>query len=319
VLTYLRFGGYASGVCMAAVMLVGCGGSQPGGTVTQGLTQPLARGGSSNGRLLYVVNGRNLLVFSFPQGKLASKQPDIGSLRGACSDKDGNVFVVMLNGSTDNVLEFAHGGTSPIATLTIPGRAANACAVDPQTNNLAVTFNPVSGSSVAIFSGESGTPQVYSTGSFGGFGYCGFDNKGNLFIDNDIPSGSPGSPLVEFKGESQTFASIALNEKLELGGNLQWDGRYLAAGQTNTFGHSIYHIKISGTNGSAVGATVLGRKAWGETWIENGVVAAATRSKSGGGGVTLYDYPSGILVKKLPSKDFQRNAAVFGLTVSNGT
>lgn len=314
-----RVAARALGICAAAAMFAGCGGSQSGIAVSQGITQPSVRGASSSGQLLYVVNGRNLLVFSFPQGKLVARQPDIGILRGACSDKDGNVFVVMLNGSADNVLEFAHGGTSPIATLTVPGRADGGCAVDPQTDNLAVTFNTVGSSSVAVFSGESGTPRIYSTGSFGGFGYCGYDNKGNLFIDNDIPSGSPGSPLVEFRAGSQTFTSITLNEKLELGGNLQWKGRYLAAGQTNTFGHSIYHLKISRTNGHVVGATVLGSKAWGETWIENGIVAAATRSKPGGGGVILYDYPSGNLIKTLPRKDFQRNALVFGLTVSNGT
>ena len=46
--------------------------------------QTMARSSSSGAPLLYVVNGRNLLVFSYPDGALIARQNDIGSLRGAC-------------------------------------------------------------------------------------------------------------------------------------------------------------------------------------------------------------------------------------------
>ena len=160
------------------------------------------------------------------------------------SDTDGNVFTVLLNGSTDKILEFAHGGTTPIATLTVPGSSPDGgCAVNPATNDLAITFNGSSKASVALFTGESGTPQIYSTQSFGAFGYCAFDTKSNLFIANDGSYG-PAVPLVELRGGSHAFAGIAVNQNLKLGGNLQWHGHYLVAGLNNEYGHSLYHLKI---------------------------------------------------------------------------
>ncbi len=272
------------------------------------------RSSSSGVPLLYVVNGRNLLVFSFPDGALIARQNDIGSLRGACSDTDGNVFTVLLNGSTDKILEFAHGGTTPIATLTVPGRADGGCAVDPATNDLAITFNGSSKASVALFTGESGTPQIYSTQSFGAFGYCAFDTKSNLFIANDGSYG-PAVPLVELRGGSHAFAGITVNQNLKLGGNLQWHGQYLVAGLNNEYGHSLYHLKITPGRARLIGTTALNASTWGETWIADGIVAAATLSQSGGG-VSLFDFPSGKLIKRLHRSDFQRNALVFGLTVS---
>ncbi len=272
------------------------------------------RSSSSGAPLLYVMNGRNLLVFSFPDGTLIARQNDIGSMRGACSDKDGNVFTVLLNGATDKILEFAHGGTTPIATLTVPGRADGGCAVDPTTNDLAVTFNSSSSSSVAVFTGESGTPQIYSTDSFGAFGYCAFDTKSNLFIANNGPLG-PGFPLVELRGGSHTFAGIAVNQNVKLGGNLQWHDRYLVAGQNDAYGHALYHIKISARRGRVIGTTALNKSTWGETWIADGIVAAATQYWYGGG-VSLFDFPFGTLRKRLRRNDFQHRAFVFGLTVS---
>ena len=240
----------ALSISIAAAFLVGCGGSQPAIGAPGAMPQSLqSRTISSHEQLLYVVDWHNLLVFSFPKGDLLSKGRDIGSMRGACSDNDGNVFVIKLNGSTDDVLEFAHGGIAPIATLTVPGRADGGCAVDPTTNNLAVTFNKDSSGSVAIFSGESGNPKIYSGAGFGAFGYCSYDREGNLLI-----SGGSTSRLVELKRGSQTFRAITLNQRLLAGNsNLQWWGRYLVAGVNNTYGHALYHIRISGAKGSVVG------------------------------------------------------------------
>jgi hypothetical protein len=298
-------------------LLTGCANSQPpsgAGDASGAPQQRLARTNPSGTQLLYVINGRNLLVFSFPDGTLVARQNDIGSLRGACSDKDGNVFTVLLNGATDKILEFAHGGITPIATLMVPGRADGGCAVDPKTNDLAVTFNNSTTASVALFTGESGTPQIYSTEAFGTFFECAFDTKSNLFISN-YGTRTNAVPLVELRGGSHTFAGISVNQDLKLGGGLQWHDGYLAAGENNGYGHAIYHVKIVGGRGRVVGTTALGDSTWGETWIVDGIVAAATRSWSGGG-VSLFAYPSGNFIQKLRRNDFQRRADVFGLTVS---
>jgi sugar lactone lactonase YvrE len=49
-----------------------------------------------------------------------------GNLDGACSDSAGNVFVT----NWTQVLEYQHGGISPVATLSLPGNQAAGCSVD---------------------------------------------------------------------------------------------------------------------------------------------------------------------------------------------
>jgi hypothetical protein len=93
------------------------------------------------------------------------------------------------------VLEFAHGGTKPIATLSLPGTQAAGCGIDQKTGNLAVVFDG-SGANVAIFPAATGMPTLYETHILPY--YCGYDNEGNLFVSGldgsngalaELPSG----------------------------------------------------------------------------------------------------------------------------------
>ena len=62
---------------------------------------------------------------------------------------------------TGIILEFAHGGTQPIATLLgVRCEFPNGCSVDPTTGNLAVTnysSNPAGPGSIAIYTGARGS------------------------------------------------------------------------------------------------------------------------------------------------------------------
>ena len=66
---------------------------------------------------------------------------DSNSPYGECVDKAGDVFVADFGGNTGTpaILEYAHGGTKPIATLSDPGYYPESCSIDPTTGNLAVT------------------------------------------------------------------------------------------------------------------------------------------------------------------------------------
>ena len=90
--------------------------------------------------LLYVSNDDELLVFSYPKGKLVGEiTVPSGDFAGLCSDSAGDVFVTSVGShSASYILEYAHGGTEPITTLSDPAWA-NGCAVDPTTGNVAVT------------------------------------------------------------------------------------------------------------------------------------------------------------------------------------
>ena len=144
------FGRYALSSCVAAAMLAGCGGLHPpiGAPGAMPQTPAIAahadRGGSwmlpeaKSEDLLYASGGcGGVCVLSYPDGKLVGTLSISGELGGNCSDAAGNVFI------TDDyqVLEYSHGGTSPIATLSVPGTMAQACAIDSVTGNLAAAHS----------------------------------------------------------------------------------------------------------------------------------------------------------------------------------
>ena len=318
---------YALTSCVATALLVGCGGS--GGSVQLMPTALTAPSGvneasswmnprASGGDLLYATDGHRVLAFSFPQGALVGTVRGLGNPRGLCSDGSGNVFVVSdKSGGNDEVLEFAHGGTSPVNTLSVPDRAES-CAVDPATNNLAVITNGVARASVAIFRNENGSPTIYSDTNFWGFAFCGYDNKGNLFFDGDHGgSGGQYPPLVELKSGSQTFTPISVNKQTSYFGGVQWEKGYLAVEDTGTYGHAIDHIKLSGSGGRIIGTTPLGGPVSAESWIQGGEVAAAILENKRRGSVSFYHYPlGGKPIETLPRDDFRAPSRVWGVTVS---
>ena len=101
----------------------------------------------SSGALIYATGGcGGICVVSYPAGKLVDSISVSGELGGDCADSAGNVFVT----NNTEVLEYSHGGTSPIATLSLRGDDAAGCSIDPGTGNLAVVFSE-SGANVAVF------------------------------------------------------------------------------------------------------------------------------------------------------------------------
>src|SRR6202042_651602 len=93
--------------------------------------------GTSGGDLVYISSYANAVyVYSYPAGPLVGTLTGFNNPIGLCSDAKGNVWVT--NASGGNIVEYAHGGTSPIATLQDSGQTPEDCAVDPTTGNLAV-------------------------------------------------------------------------------------------------------------------------------------------------------------------------------------
>jgi len=136
---------------------------------------------AKSGDLLYVADSTGFVcAFTYPKGKQVG-QLGVDASGGLCSDKEGNVFVTDLPG--EEVVEYAHGGTEPIATL-FPDVEPNGCSVDPVTGNLATVNRDgsyKSESSVSIFEGASGNPTKYNDPELGGL-TCSYDDQGNLFV-----------------------------------------------------------------------------------------------------------------------------------------
>lgn len=283
-------------------MLAGCGGSplaiSATATMQNAETHPghgrswMARNAKS-GDLLYVSDQgpMNVYVFSYPRGMLVGTLTGFNEPAGECSDKSGNVYIV--NAFGQDILEYAHGGTSPIRTAYETGWFPSGCSVDPTTGNLAVTTYC---SGISPGCTGSGTIFIYTakgrkrTGSgLSNYYFCGYDNKGNLFWDGVNASGFA---FAELPAGASKSTNITLNQSIGHPGNVQWDGTYVAVGDSST--NKIYQFSISGTHGTKVGATRLGGATFvGQFWIQGAQVVGPNDVGSNVGNVKFWNYPAG--------------------------
>lgn len=289
----------AAGLFAIAIMIAGCGGPQSpplnaastaaSGKHTQSWIDPAAKKQS----LLYLssVLTNDVYVYSYKTQQLVGTLTGFSTPYGLCADKAGNVWIV--NDGAQQVVEYAHGGTSSIATLSDPGEYPEGCAVDPTTGNLAVTnFYSTSGAgSVSIYAGAQGSPQIYSDPSMENYRFCGYDSRGNLFVDG--VNSSSGFVLAELPAGGSSFTNVNFTQKIEWPGGVQWDGKHIAVGDTDT--GTIYRTNAKG---KIAGSTLLsGSNYVNQFWIVSGAKkrnAASVVAPSQDGGVAgIYKYPAG--------------------------
>jgi hypothetical protein len=122
------------------------------------------------------------------------------------------------------------------------------------TGNLAVTnvstAYDYSAGDVVIYTNAKGTPTNYGDSNFDQYLFCGYDNKGDLFVDG-INYGSA-FVFAELPKGSKTLKNITLNQSFQYGGGVQWDGTYVAVG--DQIAAVIYQFTISGSSGTEVAA-----------------------------------------------------------------
>lgn len=318
----------ALGLCAVIAMLGGCAsGTAASGTVPHGVTAQrlMPAGRAAQGRswmlseaksedLLYVdaEDGIDTFVYSYPQGKLVGKikQPGADMQQGLCSDRKGDVFVNAMDGNYGNTYEYAHGGTKPIEDLVEYYVWVYGCSVDPVTGNLAVaSVNWLSAASyVAIYQNAKGTPQTYNDPAIVNYVFCGYDNKGNLFVDGTGRSGD--FEFAELPKGSSTFTNIGVNQTIEWGGEVQWDGKHVAIGADDVSPAVAYQFAIKGSLGKEVGRTTLGSSgAVAQFWIQGNVIIGPEASADE---VGLWKYPAG----GAPIKTIAGVHDPFGATVS---
>ena len=348
-MSLLTFSRSAVGVCAGVAMLVSCGGGvqspvgpfQPNqqSTYRLGFKSPrsllpaFARGvnpahadrsrswmapGAKNADLLYIsdAESNDLYAYSYPKAQLEGTVTGLSGPEGECVDKAGNVFVA--NTLATQILEYAHGGTSPIATLDDSGYYPVGCAVDPTTGNLAVTNicgelygQCVSDGDLLVFPGAKGTPKTYSDrGGIDEFYFCGYDDKGNLYVDGLYTSSFAFGELPHRKS---SFTNITLDTFVYQPGGVQWDGKYVAIGDEDLYNNVIYDFQITGTQGKLArpGGTPLdGAKLVIQFWIQGKTVIGPNHG--GTGSVMFFKYPSG----GSPTKVLHAFSTPVGSTVS---
>jgi hypothetical protein len=206
--------------------------------------------------LLYLTDEEadDVYVYSWPRGELKGTLTGFDAPNGECVDKAGEVFVA--NEDKSQILEYAHGGTSPIKTLSDPGQYPVGCSVDPTTGNLAVTNidTPKGGpGNVAIYTDAHGSPTAYTAAIFYYYFFCGYDNDGNLYVDGTDTGNT--FEFAELLSGGSSFTTVTLNQSIEFPGGVQWDGNHVAVGDQEE--PYIYEFTISGSTGTKVGATPL--------------------------------------------------------------
>jgi hypothetical protein len=327
-------GRYALGLCAAFALLAGCGGGGQSqfapslGQISRSRlsTSDAARGidvavvqmkynpswmlpEAKNEQLLYIANYYTNIVrvYSYPAGKLVgSLTTDIYTPDGVCVDKQSNVWIVNNYAASGGfkIIEYKHGGTKPIATLMDSLEFSETCSVDPTTGNLAVTNNSSYSNgpgSVSIYTHAKGDPQTYVDSKIETMYFCGYDPKGNLYVDGLTADGF--FQLAEIPKGKKTFTNIKLTGgTINVPGQVQWDGKHLAVGDqdagTKISGYTYSAVyETTGAGGKIVGTTPLGDSLdvagfWiaGDTLIAPNAPELASQS---GGNVYFYKYPSG--------------------------
>lgn len=241
--------------------------------------------------LLYV-GGNNdaVTVYSFPKGKLVATigNPYFDAPTGFCTDRDGNVFITNLQ--TAQVFEYSAGGYKLLDTLEVPSQYPDDCAVDPVTGNLAVaSLGFEKSANVAIYAHARGTPKTYTDPDFASFWYCGYDQRGNLYVDGQDRSDN--FEFARLGRGSRKMRRVVLSHTIGWPGTVQWLGHDLTVEDRNA--NSVYRFKISGNRGRFEGATTLEGGASGNigpTWIQGTVVLGI---EHGVGAVQYWHYPSG--------------------------
>lgn len=244
---------------------------------------------AKKGGLLYISDAgtNDVVVYRYPSNTEAGVLTGFDEPQGECVDKAGNVWIA--NSLASNVLEYAHGGTTPIATLADRGQYPVGCAVDEKSGTLAVsnvvTRRKHQPGSLSLYANATGTPTIVRSPDFDEIYFVGYDGRGNLFLDgyNDGQTFQFG----ELANGSSTIEPITLNgATVRFPGGVQFDKGKVNIGDQE--GAVIYHATESGR---ITGDTPLSGSAdCVEFFIQGKTV---TCPDAGDGDIETYPYPAG--------------------------
>lgn len=273
----LGFGRHALGIGLGLLMLAGCGGSRADGlgafpTSSTTAQHQAHKSSGSSGDLVYAITAKGIVILTYPTLSIVARIRAYRNWYAVCSDpNNGNVLAIS---GTNEIDEYAHGGTTPIAKIILPSGYPTACSVDPTTGNLAVAAIDTPKElqdALFIYPQAQGNPTMYSDKQLPGLISPAYDDAGNLFVG--ARNKADGSRIGELKVGRNQFTVIkvtgARDTYLQ---QIQWDGTYLVFLVPNTrgYGTTVNQVKISGKTGTIVNSFLLNHCQDDYFWIYDG-------------------------------------------------
>lgn len=212
---------------------------------------------AKNSSLIYVSDEgtSDVYVYSLTTYRLVGVLTGFSEPRGICVDKARDIWIADAGDS--NVLEYAHGGSQPIAVLADSGQYPVACSVERTTGGLAAA-NIISAKdgpgSISIYPNAAGSPTVIP--AFSHTYTTAYDPHGNLFIDGANNVGWP--QFGELPRGQQAVTNLTLvGGTIAFPGGMQYVHGSLALGdvQGPNGNAVIYQVGVSGTTLTVTGTT----------------------------------------------------------------
>lgn len=248
-------------------------------------------GPSQSQGLLYISNVHTVTVYSYPAGKPRETLKGFYAAGGECVDQNGDVFITNLG--TNQIFAYAYGSEKRLRVLTGYGGPVG-CSIDPTTGDLAASSLGSGNGAVAVYKQARGKPKIYKSSAFKAYFWCGYDDKGNLFVDGQ--SASYAFVFAELPKGGSALTTINLNQHIGFPGGVQWDGKHVAIGDQDT--SVIYQFDIKGAKGIEAGATTLdsGANDVRQFWIQGQTLIAPNEYFLKGKSVSdvlFFNYPVG--------------------------
>jgi hypothetical protein len=238
--------------------------------------------------LLYVssYSDNRVTIYTYVDGnaiKLVGSL-SIGQPGGMCTDKAGDVWVPSYESQT--IEEFPHGGTNPIRSIKRSAGYPYACAVDPLTGNLAVTYEFPNGKygpygRVVVFA-KGERPQGLGPDDLYPIMFAAYDNTGDLFVDGTPCYSSYCNPLIdntlllEAPAGGNGFQQLTIvGATIDQATALNWIKPTLLLTNNDTSTHKVtaYKLLVRGSNATVVGTLRLknAASAFG-SWVRAGLL-----------------------------------------------
>ena len=244
--------------------------------------------------LVYLADWQEVDVYDYASHALVG-QLMIAGANTLCSDKSGNIWVSTANRNGSQMLEYARGGTQPIAELF--SYPPHGCAVYPKSGDLAVvTSGDARGNqNLEIYHQGRGLPHTYSYHAIKYWYYCAYDANGNLLIQGNSSARSNPIAYAELQSGHTKPIPVNISTTDAQAAGVQWDGKYFLVGYI--YDNVMHRYSVHNGQATEIGQIQLqtaGQLHLYEFWLHYQTLLAVT-SYLGSGNDTLggFPYPAG--------------------------